>query len=304
MRTETIKPLDLMTPGERAAHDARHAVVAIAEATERLRKAKRHASAGVTWEDYCERLGLPKGTQRRFVRAAREMKPRLDLKGDAHPEAVAEALPGWIATARDGLEALDDDAGFLVSLAIRAIDASKPPRPESRDKRLRRQVYGHTYPAALHDTLQALTRARTQGRELASKRPHVGLRFEAGGYRVALSPQLESSAMGWTPADVIRADVFTTRDGQGVIKADLLPGGVIQPRQWRANEEQTLAAFAALVTALETLEANPGAALAGSDHCAVCGRVLTDEHSRARGIGPECEALAAWAFELFTTADD
>jgi hypothetical protein len=64
--------------------------------------------------------------------------------------------------------------------------------------------------------------------------------------------------------------------------------------------------LATLVQLLRDWRENPRAVLARStDHCCVCGRVLTDPVSRGRGIGPECikqfpeqlGVLIAWSAE-------
>jgi hypothetical protein len=69
---------------------------------------------------------------------------------------------------------------------------------------------------------------------------------------------------------------------------------------------QADAALTTLVQLLRDWRQNPGAVLARStDHCCVCGRVLTDPISRGHGIGPECVrylprqlgVLMAWAAE-------
>jgi hypothetical protein len=69
---------------------------------------------------------------------------------------------------------------------------------------------------------------------------------------------------------------------------------------------QADAALATLLQLPRDWRQNPGAVLARStDHCCVCGRVLTDPVSRGRGIGPECSKqfaeqlgpLMAWAAE-------
>lgn len=283
-------PIIPATPEERALVDARRAVVEFAEALERLRRRKVHA--GQRWADYChERLGVPGHAHARAVELARMIKPRLSYKGEADPEAVAAAIPGWLEAIRQG----PDDAEIPTGLLLRAME--RPPKPEPEEsprERAMRQAYGHTYPQAAHAALMALTRARVEGGEHNAKRPPVSVRLPGDPYRVALHPRLESSPHGWRPTGVIRAEVFRDAGGffNAAVRADLHPSGEVEPRRWKRDPDLTGEAFRGLVAALEAFAADPVQALAGGDHCALCGRALTDAASIARGIGPECYETA------------
>lgn len=299
-KVETVPSRDALT-AEQAAADARAAVVALAEGTERLRKRKAHA--GQSWPDYCrDRLGIPGVAQRRAVELARAIKGRLSFKGEADPGAVAAAIPGWIDAIR---QAPDTEAdGVPLQMVLTPID--RPERPEPGRDRARRLAHGHRYPDAAHAALMALTRTRLEGREHTEQRPAVALRLHGEAYRVALRPGLESTPTGWRPSGVVRAEVFRV-DGvehTAVVIAELDPDGAIRPRRWRRDPEVTAAAFAALVDALERFAADPRSALAGGEHCAICGRALTDGDSIARGIGPECMDTVALAFETMDQVED
>lgn len=52
-----------------------------------------------------------------------------------------------------------------------------------------------------------------------------------------------------------------------------------------------------LLTGLKRFMESPAAQLEGRTHCAICGRILNDGHSKSRGVGPECiEVVSRWPF--------
>lgn len=84
---------------------------------------------------------------------------------------------------------------------------------------------------------------------------------------------------------------IVTANGQPVRKFDRLLTLWVKPEERAVNRIHT-SAVTDLLTALGTMEdylRDPRAVLARShDNCCCCGRRLTDELSRSRGIGPEC----------------
>jgi hypothetical protein len=66
------------------------------------------------------------------------------------------------------------------------------------------------------------------------------------------------------------------------------------PKVWRIHST-VLYDLRRVVATVDSFVQDHRAVLARShDHCCICGRVLTDELSRSRGIGPECIHKTEW----------
>ena len=67
------------------------------------------------------------------------------------------------------------------------------------------------------------------------------------------------------------------------------------------SKEQAMEQAESVKDALAEFARDPGAVMArSSDHCCICGKALTDERSKARGIGPECMKFFNFLAELVT----
>jgi hypothetical protein len=133
-----------------------------------------------------------------------------------------------------------------------------------------------------------------------TRRPNVSLRLVAPGEPkaklIALPqwlPREKAARSGVIDLELLTEEVVRTRCGPALkwgkrLEITLAPWGARRLRTpWNVVQEQERA----VGTMADFLE-NPGAVLARNrDNCAICGRGLTDERSRARGIGPECIQL-------------
>lgn len=155
--------------------------------------------------------------------------------------------------------------------------------------------YGHTYDVRIFGMLRRLTAARVAGKEHALRPPPTALKLKNGrGALLVLKPELVSSPTGWKLAPSIDAELLVGLTIDGVsrpafaLRVKLHADGTIRPRRWWKNAARTRRVFETMLGMLDTFANDPDALLSHSTNCCICGRALTDDASRARGIGPEC----------------
>jgi hypothetical protein len=139
------------------------------------------------------------------------------------------------------------------------------------------------------------------------RRPVLGLTLRVVDGKVVLRPGWDAPKK-WIDTRDLEADVWLPNPETGQPRrawSFVWANGRI--RRQRFVSSQVDAALTTLVQLLHDWRQNPGAVLARStDHCCICGRVLTDPISRAHGIGPECVrhlppqlgVLMAWTAEV------
>jgi hypothetical protein len=150
--------------------------------------------------------------------------------------------------------------------------------------------------AAMHQ------RVASDGRPL-SRKPNVSLRLIANGEPVAkliVLPHWSS----WhkcldrdtITTELIEERVVDTPQGHGKVRRRAFTAQAAGWPGWRACRYYSSTALADLARVVDTITAfvtDTRAVLARNhDYCALCGRHLTDELSRSRGIGPECIQIA------------
>jgi hypothetical protein len=135
--------------------------------------------------------------------------------------------------------------------------------------------------------------APMMSRPAYSRRPPVSLRLICG-----TDPPMKLIVRpAWPPLnlDRIHCELLqqrgTTHEGEAVRQYDLMLTLRCTPQHREVGRMRTSAVknVRTVITTIEAFLRDPIGMLARShDHCCCCGRRLTDELSRARGIGPEC----------------
>lgn len=144
--------------------------------------------------------------------------------------------------------------------------------------------------ARVYPLVLALTEARIEGKELATKRPSTLLRVGvSSAFLLRIEPKLVSSPTGWRIAEAIPVKLAWRVNEDTEAAAKLLPNGQYRLSRWRRDDARNRRALDLLDQGLARLADDPRAAFAlAADHCGICGRGLTDPVSRQEGIGPEC----------------
>jgi hypothetical protein len=155
------------------------------------------------------------------------------------------------------------------------------------------------YPIAAQ-SIKQITDLRIEGKEHAKRRPASLLRVVVPvGVRnvaVEIKPTILSSPEGWKTNGMATFKAVDLsglgRGNKGWIKDD----GKVRIASWfvrSRNAKEKNAYFSeAIWVALQTVEADPMALITmQSGNCGVCGKALSDEVSKSRGVGPECFKL-------------
>lgn len=167
---------------------------------------------------------------------------------------------------------------------------------EERDRQRREKAHqisnGVPFSVGALEIIKEAAHKRMEGKEHADRRPHVGIRVERKkqGFLVVFSPVLASSPDGWVIKE-IDCDVrpyVTVGATASLLKAKINGDGVIRCRRRPKDLDSTARLVNELQAVLNQLATNPMEAFKDSKHCCFCGKGLTDDLSKARGIGPEC----------------
>jgi len=146
-------------------------------------------------------------------------------------------------------------------------------------------------------TVEKVTNARLEGKEFAKRRPATLLRVlvTVDGYDIAveIKPRVISTPTGWKYSG--KAEIHTIdMGGSGRGNKCQIVNGNVEVRSW-FNEGTARGAMlnrrytTAISEALEAIAADPIKIISSQrENCGICGRGLTDDASRRRGIGPEC----------------
>jgi len=136
------------------------------------------------------------------------------------------------------------------------------------------------------------------------RKPPIGLRFRLGPNVLAIcSPRFDygsKTVLCRSQTIELIKQEQTERKGEQFFRPVKRLGISLSDKgnhmtRWYRN---TLADDALqLLTGIERFLQHPNQQMEGMSHCAVCGRVLSDGQSRARGVGPECiEMVSRWPF--------
>jgi len=143
---------------------------------------------------------------------------------------------------------------------------------------------------------------KVEGSQSRRRRPNISLRLIMAGQPLAklvTLPYWRASSHSQTIltdrlylemlVEEAAADAEPGKKWTRQCAASIEAGGILKPTLIR---KAILTDLQRVVATLEDFVASPTAVLARShDWCCCCGRTLTDEVSRARGIGPECIKL-------------
>ncbi len=132
------------------------------------------------------------------------------------------------------------------------------------------------------------------------RRPMAGFKLCCDGTppaRVAIRPRWDRRAKQLTTS-IVEAELMVEdrkADKVGSVKRDLKISlhnrysENVQLHKWWRDESKTINSLSRICeTILQFLEDPERVFARSSDHCCICGRALTDDTSRTRGIGPEC----------------
>jgi hypothetical protein len=147
------------------------------------------------------------------------------------------------------------------------------------------------YKPHLGRQIAAVVAARIEGRELEKRRPTVKMYSEFDGHVVCIEPKLESSATGWTLNKIIPVTIWNINDPAIRLKAKLRSDCTLTLKSWARNAPANRKLLGIMDAALLEMAADIRMIFAGSSGiCGICHKLLSDETSRSRGIGPECWA--------------
>ena len=154
------------------------------------------------------------------------------------------------------------------------------------------------YPEVSH-AIETITNARLEGKEFAKRRPATLLRVlvavDGRHIAVEIKPQISSSPSGWYYSG--KATIHTIdMAGRGRGNKGKIERGKVRITSWfiRSDRAEGLNRLysTAIWQAMDTIAADPINIISSQeDNCGICGKGLTDDASRRRGIGPEC-----WTF--------
>ena len=143
--------------------------------------------------------------------------------------------------------------------------------------------------------IKAVTAARIEGKEHAKRRPATLLRMivEADGLPIAveIKPVVSSSPTGWTNTGEAMITPYDLANNKRGNRARIKPNGEVRIFSWfrSQHDEKNRLYTTAIWKALDLISEDPAnVVMYQRGHCGICGRALTDEVSRRRGIGPEC----------------
>jgi hypothetical protein len=144
--------------------------------------------------------------------------------------------------------------------------------------------------ANLYSRVSAFFADATRGREFRRK-PSLRLRVALpSGAHLVLEPKWvkpRARGLGSVDASTIRGEAVTVRRDRpwAPFSMTLTADGATSAGISRESPDYCRL----VVAATQELCSNPlGVFARSTDHCCICGRALTDELSRCRGIGPEC----------------
>lgn len=148
------------------------------------------------------------------------------------------------------------------------------------------------YVTQAYHRIVAVANSRIDGKRHAPRRPACGIKMTVGeGFIDAeFKPELVNSPGGWTVGKVYML-LKTPQPGKrrpAKLKIEVKPDGKIRGKSWTIHTAESLLTIARHLLALLAKGEAYLLAAADADQCAICGRGLTDPHSREAGIGPEC----------------
>lgn len=129
--------------------------------------------------------------------------------------------------------------------------------------------------------------ARLEGKRFAPRRPPCGIKITLGDGLITaeFKPELVNSPEGWKTR---RLFLNLKTNAKQTLQLEVRPDGTLRGKQWTVSTAETLLTIAERLLSLVARGEAYIMAAADADHCACCGRILTDPHSREAGIGPEC----------------
>jgi hypothetical protein len=150
--------------------------------------------------------------------------------------------------------------------------------------------------AAVNSALRGIARERINERPDRKRKPKIAMRFDLSDqYQLVAEVGIKKVRDGFAIAPNIALDLRPSFVANGLsatgkgIGAQLQPDGSLRLSRWNPNRDNHEEQLAAVADFLERLGDDPFAAIKrNSTNCALCGRALTDDRSRARGFGPEC----------------
>jgi hypothetical protein len=158
----------------------------------------------------------------------------------------------------------------------------------------------------LYGVVEAITNGRTKDKEYSKRQPATILRVKTDdeGLTVVIKPKVFWSQSSRWELDSIKYELISEgfvvphhRTGEPIITMGCRINGAINTdntvRVGRFFYARFEDALRTLRDALSAFATDPVGGLSiKPDHCLNCGRKLTDELSRSRGIGPEC--IKSW----------
>lgn len=140
-----------------------------------------------------------------------------------------------------------------------------------------------------------------------NRKPPIGLRLPAVGAvgRLAVFPGFDKNE-GIVLTGVHHAELMVDRDSDGrsmrVLKLRFTDRDV---RSTLFYHKRVLADIPIVINTILMLLDDPSGYfdLMRPDRCVLCGRVLTDPSSLARGVGPECVNALPWFKDVFGSSD-
>jgi len=146
--------------------------------------------------------------------------------------------------------------------------------------------------AAAYARILSVADSRVEGKEFAPRRPACGIKLTLGNGLIAaeFKPELVNSPEGWKVGRVFMTMKTVRPEGgrPATLKLQIFPDGRMRGCRWTVATVESLLSIAQDLLRLLARDEAYLLAAADADHCACCGRALTDPDSRAAGIGPEC----------------
>ncbi len=160
--------------------------------------------------------------------------------------------------------------------------------PKVSGNRLHEQL--ETWYPEVAFAIKAITGARIAGKEMASRRPATLLKISVPHWTIEIKPTVSSSPNGWRcdGSATIKMIGKSSADGRGVV-CKLNGKGRLRLYRWFRDHEKTEELLSTLCRALDEVAVQPAMLITTREECCgICGRGLSDEVSKVRGIGPEC----------------